>query len=69
VYREKGLLDITLDEPVLRFLSHSELPKDDLDVGRVLRAAQFAQMDEGGRVWLKGTAETPARLVPGIGSR
>jgi hypothetical protein len=69
IYREKGLMDITLDEAILRYLSHGELPKDVRQEDRVRRAANFAELDAAGKVWLRGSQDAPARLIPGLGSR
>jgi hypothetical protein len=50
-------------------LSHGELPSEPSQGNRVLRVAKFAELDDAGKVWMKGSASTPSRLIPGIGSR
>lgn len=42
---DKGTQDITLDEKLLRYLSHSEKPPDPREELRVERASKFISMD------------------------
>lgn len=38
--------DITLDEILLNYLSHGELPKDKAKTERILRSSKFIYMDD-----------------------
>jgi hypothetical protein len=50
-----------LDEALLRFLAHREVPIDTKDYQRVLKASRYLAMDADGRVWVTGPAEGPPR--------
>jgi hypothetical protein len=64
--KEKGTIDITLDEPLLRYLSHAERPQDPRDERRVHRASQFIFMDDAGQLWFQEQGQVIQRQVPPI---
>lgn len=68
-YSEAGLTDLTLDDPLLRYLAIGEVPPDAGVRERVERAAQYVEMDGMGIIWLKATKNMPSRCIPPIGRR
>lgn len=64
-----GTRDVTLDEELLRYLSHQERPPSYEALRRVLTAANFLHLDERGVLWVTGEARAPLRRVPRLGER
>ena len=58
-----------LDESLLRFLSHREVPKDVTEYARVLRASKFLTLAENGKLWVTGLPEGPPREIPLLKNR
>jgi hypothetical protein len=38
--------DLTLDEDLLKYLSHDELPRDHIKCARILKASRFMKLDD-----------------------
>ena len=66
---KEGERDLTLDEPLLRYLSHAESPGTAEGLRRVVRAASFLSLDRRGRLWVTGPGRGAPRLVPALRER
>ena len=51
-HRAAGTRDVTLDQPLMRYLGTGVVPQDDTKRLRVEGAASFVHLDEQGWVWL-----------------
>ncbi len=63
------LRDVLLDEPLLKFLSHREVPREAEEYARVLRASKFLTLAESGKLFVTGLPEGPPREVPLLKNR
>ncbi len=58
-----------VDEDLLRYLHNRHVPQCPLTYARVLKASQYINMDQKGRVWITGPGEGPPRQVPQLKER
>jgi hypothetical protein len=56
--------DVLLDEALLCYLSHKQLPVDAAEATRVVQASKYIHMNREGKVYISGPLEGVPRLVP-----
>ena len=65
----QGVIDVLLDEELLRYLSHREAPAGAEALERVVNASRFFRLDREGRLWVTGAGGGAPRLVPDMVDR
>ena len=69
MFREKGLVDVTLDEPLLRYLALGEEPHHPQEARRVIRASEYISMADDGSLWTTAARDSLERQIPPIVAR
>ena len=64
-----GTRDILLDEPLLRYLSHEEVPTSTATAARVLKTSKWIHMDDRGSLWSHALKIGPPRRIPAFYER
>ena len=60
----QGVVDVLLDEELLRYLSHREAPPGPEALERVVAASRYLRLDREGRLWVTGAGGSSPRLIP-----